>query len=388
MGKREELEAKLIEHPGDVELRMVYADLLQSTGDPRGELIVLSHRGNQADVDAYLAKHEDALLGPLVRFKQTFDHDSQPAFTWHLGFIKSAKIGYESNSAGDIDEDADECTADLVVAALLQHPSARLLEELTITMNMLDDGMYFDSVVKAIAQYGAPALRVLRLGEFQHAGPGGVDNGYDYEISWSSLGDASGVWKAVPRLERLRIQLGLGGTSANGDADRIGTFDLPRLEHLEVVTGGMNADCARSFAAARLPAAKSIDLWFGSNNYGGDATVKDLEPLFAGDGVPKLSHLGLMNAELADDIVAALAPSKLLPRLSELSLAHGMMTDAGAQTIATHADAFKHLAQLDLSNNYLTSAGLAAVRGVCQVLSEEQREYDAGDDNRYVALAE
>ena len=50
MGKREELEAKLIENPNDVELRMVYADLLQSTGDPRGELIVLSHRGDELGV--------------------------------------------------------------------------------------------------------------------------------------------------------------------------------------------------------------------------------------------------------------------------------------------------------------------------------------------------
>lgn len=384
MGKREELEAKLIEHPNDVELRMVYADLLQSTGDPRGELIVLSHR--EANVDDYMTKHEAALLGPLARFKKTFDHDPQPAFTWHLGFIKSAKLGYENNCAGELDEDHDECTADLAVAALLQHPSALLLEELTITMNMLEDGMYFDKVVKAIAQYGAPALRSLRLGEFQHAGPGGVDNGYDYEISWSSLGDASGVWSKVPRLERLRIQLGLGGSSASGDADRIGTFDLPRLRHLEVITGGMNADCARSFAAGKLPVAEHIDLWFGSSNYGGDATVKDLAPLLAGDGVPKLTHLGLVNAELTDDLVEALATSRLLPRLAELDLAHGMMTDAGAQTIAKHPDAFRHLAKLDLSNNFLTTEGVNAVRGVCPIVSNEQRNPD--DDYRYVALAE
>ncbi|MDQ3336198.1 MAG: TIGR02996 domain-containing protein [Myxococcota bacterium] len=382
MGKREELEAKLIETPNDGDLRMVYADLLQSTGDPRGELIVLSQRG--ANIDDYIAKHEEALLGPLVRFKKTFDHDSQDAFTWHHGFIKSAKIGYETHSAGDIDEDADECTADKVVAALLQHPSALLLEELTVTMNMLDDGMYFSDVVKAIAQYGAPALRTLRLGEFQQAGPGGVDNGYDYENSWAGLGDASELWKAVPRLEHLRIQLNLGGASANG-ADTIGTFDLPRLRTLEIVTGGLSAHCARSFASGKLPAAESIELWFGSNNYGGDATTKDLETLLAGDNVPKLSYLGLKNAEFTDDIVAALAPSKVLSRIKALSLAHGMMTDAGAQLVATHADAFKHLTQLDLSNNYITSAGLDAVRGVCPITSEEQRE---GDDYRYPALAE
>ncbi len=383
--KREELEAKLIDNPGDIELRLVYSDLLQSTGDPRGELIALQHKGS-SDADAYFAKHRDAFVGPLARFEKTFDHDSTDAFTWHLGFIRSARIGYESNHAGDLDEDPDECTADRVVAALLQHPSAMLLEELTITMNMLDDGMYFDDVVKAIATHGAPALRVLRLGEFQHAGPGDVENGYEYEISWSSLGDASGLWRAVPRLRSLRIQLGLGGSSASGNADVIGTFDLPHLERLEVVTGGMAASCARSFAAGNLPSLEWMELWFGDANYGGDASVADLAPLLAAERVPKLRHLGLMNAPFTDEIVQALAPSRVLAQITELGLAHGMMTDEGTATIAKHADAFRHLKQLDVTNNYLTSAGVDALRAVCPVTSEEQRAID--DDYRYVALSE
>ena len=383
MGKREELEAKLIENPHDAELRMVYADLLQSSGDPRGELIVLQHRGS-GDAAAYFNKHEDALLGPLARFQKTFDHDSKDAFTWRDGFIKSAVIGYESNSAGDIDEDADECTADRVVAALLQHPSAMLLEELTITMNMLDDGMYFDDVVKAIAKYGAPALRTLRIGEFQHCGPGGVDNGYDYEISWSSLGDASGLWQAVPRLESLRIQTGLGGSSCSNAQEVIGTFDLPRLKRLEVVTGGMAASCARSFASGQLPAAESIELWFGSDNYGGDTTVNDLAPLLAATNVPKLTQLGLMNAEFTDELVRELAGSRVLAQLTELNLSHGTMTDEGTAVIAAHADAFRHLKKLVLDNNYVSSDGLAALRNVCPVVSSEQRD----DEDRYAALSE
>ena len=386
MGKREELEARLIEDPSDNDARAVYADLLQSTGDPRGELIFLHQRGNQTDIDAHFAAHEAAFLGPLARFKKTFDHASQDAFVWHLGFIKSARLGYESNYAGDLDEDADECTADLVVAALLQHPSAMLLESLTITMNMLDDGMYFDKVMKAIAQHGAPTLRTLRLGEFQHAGPGGVQNDYEYEISWSSLGDASGVWRVVPRLEDLRIQLGLGGSSSNGDTDAIGTFELPKLKRLEVVTGGMSADCARSFAAAKLPSVESVDLWFGCHEYGGSTTAADLAPLFEGEGMPKLSHLGLMNAEITDDVVASLAASQLLARVTEVDLSHGMLTDAGAATIAAQRDRFAHLARLDLSNNYLTASGIAAVRGVCPITEGEQRNIE--DEYRYVALSE
>ncbi|HLL20742.1 MAG TPA: hypothetical protein VK427_01360, partial [Kofleriaceae bacterium] len=256
----------------------------------------------------------------------------------------------------------------------------------TITMNMLDDGIYFDSVVKAIAAAGAPALRKLRIGEFQHAGPGRIDNGYDYEISWSSLGDARHLWRAVPRLEELRIQAGLGGTSTSGDADVIGTFDLRALRRLEVVTGGMGGACARSFATGKLPALQYAELWFGSKDYGGTATVADLEPLFTGRNVRELAHLGLMNAEITDELVAALARSPLLRQLRTLNLAHGTLSDEGVRIVATHADAFKHLKVLDVSNNYVTSAGLDELRRVCPITSTEQR--DTEDDDRYVALAE
>ena len=384
MGKREELEAKLIENPKDTELRLVYADLLQSTGDPRGELIVLQQRGKSGD--DYIEKHADVLLGPLTRFAKTFDHEPKDAFTWHLGFIKSAVLGYENNYAGDLDEDDEECTADKVAAALLQHPSALLLEELTVTMNMLDDGMYFDDVCKAIGQYRAPALRKLHLGEFQHAGPGGVQNGYDYEISWSSLGDASTLWAAVPRLETLRIQLGLGGSSASGGGDSVGTFDLPKLEHLEVITGGMSAECARSFASGKLPAIELMELWFGSHNYGGNTKIDDLAPLLAGTNVPALKMLGLMNAEFTDELIEPLAKSPVLAKIKALSLAHGMMTDAGAATLVKHADAFKHLSRLDISDNYVTGDALASLRSALPAtVSDKQRE---GDDYRYVSLAE
>jgi uncharacterized protein (TIGR02996 family) len=384
MARHPELEAKLIDNPGDAEARLVYADFLQSNGDPRGELIVMQHRGNNAD--AYVEQHKDALLGPLARFQKTFDHESKSAFEWHLGFIQNALVGYESNSAGDLDEDADECTADLVIAALLAHPSGMVLEKLTVTMNMLDDGMYFDPVLKAIAQHGAPALRTLRLGEFQQAGPGGVDNGYDYENSWAGFGDGTAIWAKLPRLENLRIQLNLGGYSTQGITDAIGTFDLPKLKRLEVISGGVNKSCVQSFASGNVPALEYMDLWTGSHNYGGDSTLDDLAPLLAGDNVPALTHLGIMNCEFADEVVVALARSKILPRLRSVSLAHGMMTDGGAEALAANKAAFAHLDTLDLTGNYLRPAGVALVRGICKNVMTEQRDWD--DEYRYVALAE
>jgi hypothetical protein len=245
--------------------------------------------------------------------------------------------------------------------------------------------MYFGPVVEKLAAIGAPALRTLRIGEFGHAGPGGVDNGYDYEISWTSLGNASGLWRVLPRLEHMRLQVGLGGSSASGDAEAIGEFVVPKLRDLEVVTGGMSSECLRAFASANAPMLASMDLWLGSDNYGANGSVDDLGALFAATGVPALRHLGIMNSEIADSFVDALAGSKILKQLTELDLRYGTLSDEGAARLAANARAFAHLTKLDLSVNCMSSEGVALVRGIAaNVVVDEQK----GEDERYVSLSE
>lgn len=388
MSRRADLEARLIENPADEALRIVYADVLQAEGDPRGPLIVMQDQDLVEAIDAYVDEHAEALLGPLARYKTSFDGSQEPAFYWHLGFIRDAKLGYDSNVVGDVDvADGPEIALETGIAALLAHPSGMLLDDLVITINMLDDGSYFQPVVNAIAARGIPTLRTLRLGEFTCAGGPGGEGDYEYEMSWTSLGDASALWRTLPRLESLVLQVGLGGSSSSGTVDRIGTFDLPKLKRLEVITGGMSADCLRSFANAKLPAATYIDLWLGSSNYGAGGTALDLAPLLAGTHVPTLEHLGLMNSELSDEICAALSTSAILPRLTELSLAYGTMTDDGARALAANPAAIAHLRRLDISNNCMTEEGIALLRAACDgVVGDEQK--DADDENRYVSLSE
>ncbi|HEY1813965.1 MAG TPA: TIGR02996 domain-containing protein [Kofleriaceae bacterium] len=371
-----ELEARLLEHPDDREAYMVYADHLQSLGDPRGELIALQANGRPAD--QFIAEHADALLGPLAEHQKTHDGRADEAFTWQLGFIRSARLSFDSN-------EGDEVSLDEILELLLTDPSAKFLRELIVPINMLDDGMYFGPVVQKLAEIGAPALRTLHIGEFAHAGPGGIDNEYDYEISWTSLGDASGVWRAVPRLEHLRLQVGLGGSSASGDAEKIGELVAPNLRDLEVVTGGMSAECLRAFATANVPMLESMSLWLGSDNYGATGTVDDLGALLAAAGVPKLRRLGIMNSEIADTLIEPLAGSNVLKQLTELDLRYGTLTDEGAERLLANARAFGHLAKLDLSANCLSSDTTQRVRGICaNVVIDEQK----GGDERYVSLSE
>ncbi len=92
----------------------------------------------------------------------------------------------------------------------------------------------------------------------------------------------------------------------------------------------------------------------------------------------------LVAAGIVAVYVVALARSKILPRLRNVSLAHGMMTDGGAVALADNKAAFAHLDTLDLTGNYIRN--VAPVRGICKTVMTEQREWD--DEYRYVALAE
>jgi len=377
MAARAELEARMIEDPQDEALRLVYADAIGD--DPRGALIVMQDQDLIEQLDDHIAAHAEVLLGPLAPYTTLLDGSGERAFSWRLGFIHHARLGFDSNTVDD-----DALALDRAVAALVAHPSGMLLDELIITINMLDDGSYFQQVIDALAAHPRLTLRTLRLGEFTCAGGPGGEGDYEYEISWSSLGDASKLWAALPRLESLVLQVGLGGTSARGDKDVIGVFDLPRLRKLEVITGGLGEGCLRSFSNARLPEATSIDLWLGSSHYGAGGSLDDLAPLFAGTQVPKLAHLGLMNSEFSDAICGALATSAILPRLEELSLAYGTMTDEGARALAADPSAIAHLLRLDVSHNCLTEEGLELLRAICDgVVDHEQKIED-----RYVSLSE
>jgi len=386
MARNADLEAKLIADPTNVDIHMVYADFLQSNQDPRGELITLQNAGKMAEAVAFIAEHEDELYGDVLKnYRKTFDGDEADAFEWRLGFIRKATFSYDSNSADDVEVDDDaDIALEKGIEALLTHPSGALVEEIVIEMNMLDDGGYFGPCVEAISKLGAPALRRLRIGRFSCSGGPGGEGTYEYEMSWTSLGDASGLWKSVPRLESLVIQSGLGGSSADSTPDVLGTIDLPKLTHFEVITGGLAKQCAQSIANMKAPALKTLDVWFGDDNYGGDATVEEIAPILDGESFPKLERLGLMNASFTDDICARIGGSKILKQLKELSFRYGTMSDDGAKALASTAS-LSHLKVLDVSENILTEEGLKALEGTAaEVRAEEMK----GPDSRYVSLSE
>jgi hypothetical protein len=67
----------------------------------------------------------------------------------------------------------------------------------------------------------------------------------------------------------------------------------------------------------------------------------------------------------------------------------GLMTDAGVESLLAQRARFAHVRKLDVSENYLTEAGIEALKGLgahVQIDVDDQKEADG--DFRYVSVGE
>ena len=376
-----DLEAQIRKNPDDDDAYLVYADWLQAQGDPRGELITVQHRLAASPKDKALKKAETDLLKAYGEHflpkkfaemmgakKERYLNDGRCEVSWRNGFVRGARVGREN-------EDDSPYPLQELVTELLGHPSAKFLRELTIGSLGIYDEYDFGVVVKAIIKAKPAGVRTLFLADYSS----------EYsELSWSHLGDLSKLWEAMPALEELTLRSG---------SMKLGAISLPQLRSLKIITGGLDKKNVQAICAAKWPSLESLHLYFGTDNYGGNCSIKDVAPILEGTSFPKVKHLGLMNSELTDKICAALPGAKILARLETLDLSLGTMSDAGAAALAENRAAFKKLKKLDVSQNFLTKKGVAQIKDLCgDVTAGSQKEpYDWGendDENRYVSVGE
>jgi hypothetical protein len=348
IARDEAQEALLAEDPTESGFS-VYADWLTARGDPRGELALLQARGGGAEL---LEAHQRYLLGGLTDLLD--DDGGQPVLEigWRLGWIRAARV-HTTRRHEDLGVDLEA-----VLRALLALPSARFLEDLVIGAASCHELGVEESVALALDEGGDhPALRRL---VFEHDG--------DEEMrSWTGAGRLGFVRDRFPRLRELTIDAG---------SVRLGSgFSHPALEELTIRTCDGLPDRA-TIASASWPRLERLTLWVGGGWNKKDATAADFAPLLGGERTPRLRHLGIANNELLDELCALLARSPLLSRLRSLDLSLGTMSDAGALALA--ASGVTGLDTIDVTDNFLTDAGLAALRPMCQELVGEQRTDEPG----------
>lgn len=356
----------------------VRADRLQAAGDPWGRRIALEMaRADAAGPDkrklgkelAELdAAHGEHFFGAeLLALMKVDDFEKVARLEWKNGYIVRAKVGAP-------DDEISEPAVTDVLQALVKSPAAEFLANLTVGLVDLEGGG-LQGVVEALSSGNPLAnLEVLFLGDFSRD---------DQEISWVTHGDLSPLWPITPKLRTLRLR---------GAGMKLGQFEHPSLERLEIETGGLPGESVASIAAAKLPALRHMEVWFGRTSYGGIATIDTLMPLFSSDTLPKLEHLGLQNSQMQDDIAIALAGSTLLAQVGSVDMSMGTMREPGARALIAGAKHFKHLKSLKLDDNFipydLHDALQKALGSALHIGRQRAPDNWDGEDHYYTSVGE
>lgn len=198
------------------------------------------------------------------------------------------------------------------------------------------------------------------------------------EISWLHQIDLGPVLSALPTLEEVVVR--------GGEGLRLSGLSHPNLRSLTVQTGGLPKEVVRDIAAADLPELRTLTLWFGTDNYGGDATVADLAPMLEGKNFPKLEHLGLQDATFQDDIAEAVVKAPILARLRGLDLSMGTLTDRGGKALL-ESPAIRGLAHLNLRHHYLSPEVAKALKNLGMDVNVGDRQ-EPDEEHLYVEVAE
>ncbi|WP_068922927.1 STM4015 family protein [Planobispora rosea] len=228
-------------------------------------------------------------------------------------------------------------------------------------------------VIRLLADHAArlPALRSLFVGAV---------NWEEWEISWILQSDVTPLLEAFPLLERLEVR---GGSGLELRPVRHENLKVLRFE-----TGGLPAAVVRAVGECDLPALEYLELWLGSDWYGGDATVADLEPILSGERLPALRHLGLQDSEIQDEIAEAVASAPVVARLESLALSMGTLGDEGAEALLS-GQPLTHLKRLDLHRHYLSDAMMERVASALPSADlSGQADLTMTDGERYVAVSE
>lgn len=365
-----QLEKIIIADPEKLESWLVYGDWLQAQQDPKGELLALeaallanpNDKDLQVKVKAAYQKHETQLIVGLEKYQKQFK-----VVEWYMGFMKSVRVG-----TGD----EDEMGLDKLVPIILDHPSAKFIQKLHLGPDATEDIMSFESIFDLLAERKTPQTLIeLHVGERDLDDVRESDDD-DYNTLWdissTEVGFKKSFCDAFPRLQKLTVE---------GGYPQLESLAFPEMREFKVYTGGLPQSTIKVIANATWPKIEKLEILFGMENYGFSGSVADLAPIFAAKGLPKLTHLGLMNAEITDAICEAVVKSKILPQLKTLDLSMGCMTEKGAQILSENKKMLQHLETLNVDDNAMEASCEALLKGLCKNVIFGSQEIDKADED-------
>jgi len=199
------------------------------------------------------------------------------------------------------------------------------------------------------------------------------------EMSWITQSDMTPLLQAFPMLQLLRTR---GGTEL-----QLKPIAHPALRGLAMETGGLDASVLRSVCSCDFNSLEYLELWLGTEEYGANVTVEDLQPLLSGKLFPKLKYLGLRNSDIVDQIAAVVVNSPLMQRLETLDLSLGTLTDEGGESLLHLKDSA--LKKLNLHYHFMSPAMVKRLRALPFVVdASTPPDMDTDEDDRFVAVGE
>jgi uncharacterized protein (TIGR02996 family) len=304
---REQLIAAIEDNPDDVENYRVYADWLESNGQPRGKLIAMSlvlerltDRGKREHLSRRLGEYFSEHLRTFASGLPSWGiEDMRTLYLhWRYGFIFQARL--TSTTAA---------TTQTQLRELVASPSGRFVVDIVI-----DSGPGAQAALDVLLEKVPRSLRRLF-----------VQDDIDLSSAW-------------PKLERL-WHLGVDGTTA-----RLGTIDLPNAETLM-----LGIEHAAALAGARLPKLEVLELPRVSAP---SRLLKIFETLDA----PKLDKLVFEHLDNATELVRDLSATSIGKQLVAIDLSHSDLDDTAARLWASHPPA-QRLKRLDVRNTPITKVG-------------------------------
>jgi uncharacterized protein (TIGR02996 family) len=362
---RDALEAALVANPDDLASHSAYADYLAEQGDPRGEFIqvqlALEDETKSSAERKRLRQREEELLKAHTR-------EWLGELAPHLLDAEERKWGPQTEyrfSRGWIDRVQIVRLSKPLAEAFCRTPLLRLLRELLVVEHSYDE----DEPTGLEDLVEAPYFGNVRL--FQ-LGP---------ENNCHIRGEQAVEFvRKMPRLEELRMY-----------AHRVNTrelFALP-LPHLRVLHVYHTYDYPLEVLAANksLGSLTTLALWphgLEPDDHHAYISFEAVRALVHSPHLTGLTHLHVYLSDLGDEGCAEIVRSGTLKRLKVLDLWSGRITDEGARTLAACPD-LRHLERLRIDQNYLTAAGLAALKATgVPVESKFQYHEGSAEDNEYL----
>ncbi len=344
----------------------VFADALQTAGDPRGELIALSIAGDEAARDAYIDEHADALLGPLDAWREQLTVD------WTHCLATRVAISTNGPNAPGTTLDAVKA---VIEAPLTGMESLSLAVE-TPRTEPVDVG---DAVAWLAENLPDSCPHVELVDARAKASTTVVSADYDPGPNLVELGELAPFWKreslraftlhcadlgqvqfgeiASEHLEQLAIY-GLRWPNW-GDFDQVvQSISLPALKRLalrlpQTIVYSWPTNDGAYVASERYEEESEwhdagVDGWADAPDWQADLPVL----LGRVAGTP-LEHLALTGFLSGRAVLDALVASGILSQLRVLDLSGGDVRDADVTGILENRKAFAGLEVFDLSDTLI-----------------------------------